>query len=249
MKIEKGSTVLKYILIVLGIVLLIWYLCPLVASNFNAGTLFGIIGCVFLILFGAFFEKLPSAAKITIFSLIGVFVAVIVLPISFNIARYSDYKTDDGAKTVIVLGCRVRGETPSKFLYDRSLAAAEYLQDNPDAVVIASGGQGEGENISEAECIKRVLVEHGIEEGRIIKEDKSTNTNENLLFSKEIIVSNNLSEDVVIVTNEFHEYRAKLYCDRHGLDFHSKSSHTPLYSILTYYTREILGIVKLKIFG
>lgn len=246
---KKGLKILSKVFIVIGVLLLIWYLCPLVASNFNAGTLFGIIGSAFLILFGVFFEKIPSAARITVFSLMGVFIAAVVLPVSFNMARYADYKTDEGAQTVIVLGCRVRGETPSEFLYGRCLAAAQYLKDNPGAVVIASGGQGEGENISEAECIKRVLLEQGIDEGRIFEENKSTNTNENLAFSKEIIKSNNLSEDVLIVTNEFHEYRAKLYCDSHGLNFHSKSSRTQFYSFLTYYTREMLGIVKYKIFG
>ena len=67
--------------------------------------------------------------------------------------------------------------------------------------------------------------------------------------AKEVIKNNNLSEKVVIATNEFHEYRAKLYCDREGLDFHSHCSHTSFYSLLTFSTREMLGVVKYKVFG
>ena len=72
---------------------------------------------------------------------------------------------------------------------------------------------------------------------------------ENIAFSKEIIKNNNLSDRVVIATNEFHEYRAKLYCDREGLEFHSHCSHTSFYSLLTFSTREMLGVVKYKFFG
>lgn len=246
---NKGFKILSVILIVIGAVLLIWYLWPIAAGILNEGNMVGILGSGALILFGVFFAKIPTVPRNIILALIVVFALVVVAPISYNMGRYANYKTDDGAQTVIVLGCKVRGDVPSKFLYDRCLAAVKYLNDNPDAVVIASGGQGPGENISEAQCIENILVENGIDKSRIYKEEKSTNTSENIAFSKEIIKNNNLSEKVVIATNEFHEYRAKLYCDREELDFHSKCSYTPRYSFLAFATREMLGVVKYKVFG
>lgn len=246
---KKGLKILSIVFIVIGALLLIWYLCPIAAGILNEGNAVGIVGSGALILFGVFCAKIPSVPRNIIIALIAVFVLAVVAPVSFNMIRYADYKADEGAETVIVLGCKVRGETPSKFLYDRCLAAAEYLNDNPDAIVIASGGQGAGEDISEAQCIENILLENGIEKSRIYKEEKSTNTSENIAFSKEVIKNNNLSEKVVIATNEFHEYRAKLYCDREGLEFHSHCSHTSFYSLLTFSTREMLGVVKYKVFG
>ncbi len=145
---------------------------------------------------------------------------------------------------MIVLGCRVKGKSPSKFLYDRCKTAAVYLKENPTATAILSGGKGKGEDISEAECMKEILLRKGIEERRLIPEDKSTSTAENIAFSKEIIKQKNLSENVLIVTNEFHEYRAKLICEKNKMNFHSFSCSTSFLAFLTYFTREIFAVFK-----
>lgn len=246
---SKGQKVLQIVLLIVAAALLLWYLSPLAAGVFNEGNMVGISASVFLILFSAFFAKIPAVPRNIVLALIAVFAVFVAAPVSYNMKKYENYKADSGVQTVIVLGCKVRGETPSKFLYDRCMAAAEYLNDNPDSVVIASGGQGPGEDISEAQCIENILVQNGISPDRIYKEDISTNTSENIYFSKNIIESEGLSADVLIATNEFHEYRAKLYCDREKLNFHSKCSHTPRYSYLTFFTREMMGIIKYKILG
>ncbi|MCH5316786.1 MAG: YdcF family protein [Eubacterium sp.] len=239
---------MKFILLSLGFILLLWYLAPLAAGIFNVGNALGIVGSVLMILFGFYCDKIPAGFKYGVFTFVALMLAVIVIPFSFNLVKYSEYKTDEGAQTVIVLGCKVNGTVPSKYLYDRCKAAAEYLNENPDAVAILSGGQGSDEAISEAQCMENVLTDMGIDKSRLYKEDKSTNTMENIAFSGKIIEENGLSTEVVIVTNEFHEYRAKLFCDRVGLSFHSHCSHSSLYTFLTYYTRELLGIVKEHVF-
>ena len=106
---------------------------------------------------------------------------IIVIPLTFNMVKYANYKTNEGAETVIVLGCKVNGSTPSKYLNDRCKKAAEYLKKNPDAVAILSGGQGSDEDISEAQCMENVLVKLGIEQSRLYKEDRSTSTSENIV--------------------------------------------------------------------
>ena len=247
-KLSKGKSVLKFILLSLGFILLLWYLAPLAAGIFNIGNALGTVGSVLIILFGFCLDKIPAGVKNGIFIFVALVLAVIVIPFSFNMVKYSNYKADEGAQTVIVLGCKVDGTVPSKYLYDRCKAAAEYLMENPDAVAVLSGGQGSDEAISEAQCMENVLTEMGIDKSRLYQEDKSTNTMENIAFSSKIIEENGLSTDVVIVTNEFHEYRAKLFCDRLGLNFHSHCSHSSVYTFLTYYTRELLGIVKEHVF-
>ena len=90
-------------------------------------------------------------------------------------------------RTVVVLGCQVRGETPSLMLEKRLQVAYAYLEAHPDAPCVVSGGQGPGEDISEAEAMYRWLVERGIEPGRIYLESASTSTAENLRYSAAVI--------------------------------------------------------------
>jgi len=151
--------------------------------------------------------------------------------------------TSDSPATLVVLGCKVNGERPSRMLGERLEAAYEYLNAHPDALCVVSGGKGEDEGISEAECMSRYLVEKGIDESRIYKEDKSTSTRENLQFSYQIIKDNGLNPAVAIVTNEFHEYRAGEIAKKLGIDFSAVSANTNLWLLPTYYIRELYGIL------
>ena len=80
---------------------------------------------------------------------------------------------------IIVLGAGLKGDTPSLALERRLEKAAEYMNKNGNAIAIVSGGQGKGETISEAQAMENYLLNHGIREDRIIKEDNSTSTYEN----------------------------------------------------------------------
>ena len=88
---------------------------------------------------------------------------------------------------VIVLGACVRGTRVTRSLAFRLKRAAEYAQAHPDCMLVVSGGQEPGEDITEAQAMSSWLVKHGIGRERILLEDRSVNTRENLLFSKEII--------------------------------------------------------------
>ncbi len=81
----------------------------------------------------------------------------------------------------VILGAKVNGEIPSLSLQFRLDAALEYAIQYPHVYLILSGGQGPGEHISESEAMKRFLVKNGIQEERLLIEDLSTSTYENLL--------------------------------------------------------------------
>ena len=85
---------------------------------------------------------------------------------------------------IIVLGCQVKGTKPSKALKDRLDTAKEYLQANPETIAVLSGGQGKMEEISEAECMRRYLEKAGISRERLILEQRSTTTRQNLRYSR-----------------------------------------------------------------
>ena len=95
---------------------------------------------------------------------------------------------------LIVLGTKVNGNSPSLALEQRLISAYNYLKENPDTLVIVSGGQGSNEIISEAECMKNWLVNKGINSSQIIMEDKSTSTVENLKYSFKYIREINKKE-------------------------------------------------------
>ncbi len=155
---------------------------------------------------------------------------------------------EPGADYVIVLGAQVRGTALSRALKNRLDTAYEYLKDNESTMIIVSGGQGSGEEISEAEAMEQYFISKGIKPERIIKEDQSTSTYENLLFSKELMKEGNYT--TVIVTNRFHIFRAAGIAEKLGIK-DVKGLGAPNDDILTlsYYVREFLAVVKDKLLG
>ena len=159
-----------------------------------------------------------------------------------NIVIHVDKEAPRNADYVLVLGARVIGEKPSELLQERIDTAAAYLKENKHTVAIASGGQGPDEGISEALAIKNGLMEKGIEEERIILEDESSRTVENVKFSKEIMEQ--YDGEGIIISNYFHIYRAKMIAEDFGFTLYSIPADTPDNVTLKYYVREYLAITK-----
>lgn len=110
------------------------------------------------------------------------------------------------AAYVIVLGAQWKENGPSYVLKKRLDTAVEYLRKNPDTKVIVSGGKGKNEPVSEAEGMYGYLVEAGIDRERILQENTSVNTYENLKNSAGML--DRTRDKVVVVTNNFHVFRA-----------------------------------------
>ncbi|MBE6918658.1 MAG: YdcF family protein [Ruminococcaceae bacterium] len=168
---------------------------------------------------------------------------VCVLAVCVLIGTAADDPPAEGEEvTVVVLGCQVSGDRPSVMLQARIDAAYEYLAAHPNAVCIATGGKGTGENISEAACIRQELVAMGIDAGRIYMEDRSVNTAQNMAFSAGIIEEKGLSTTVAVVSDNFHQLRASIFAARVGLDARAVgcSSHWMLGG--GYWTREVLAL-------
>lgn len=119
--------------------------------------------------------------------------------------------------TAVVLGAQVKPWGPSSILWGRINAADEYLKANPNTTAVLTGGQGEDEPVSEAESMYTSLIEKGIDSDRLYKEDKATNTTENFKYSLKIIDENNLNQDLAIVTDGFHQLRARIIAKQLGL--------------------------------
>jgi uncharacterized SAM-binding protein YcdF (DUF218 family) len=187
--------------------------------------------------------KMKKRKKVLVlFILVLLFFSIYFGFLHLKIREHSLLVAPENVDYLIVLGARVKGTTPSLSLQYRIDAAAKYLKENQTTIAIASGGKGDGEDISEAEAIKNGLIVQGIGEGRIILEDKSTDTVENISFSMKLI-PNHLKTGLV-VSNDFHIYRAKLIAKDLGLQLAGLPADTPTIAIPKSYSREYLAITK-----
>lgn len=221
---------------------------------FNIGNAMGIIFSACMLFYGIFYGYINLLIKRIASNLFGkifitsllilVFIAILyVIFFTFKMIDSSSkgYDTDS---TLVVLGCRVKEEGPGIMLSERINSAYEYLSRHPEAKCILSGGQGHDEPISEAESMYNHLVEKGIDPDRLYKEDKSTSTRENIAFSLALIQEKGLSEDITLITNEFHLYRAVKLSERMGINCGVYPAKTRMFLLPTYYVRELLCIFK-----
>lgn len=168
------------------------------------------------------------------------------------VISYSVGEDEKAAEYIIVLGAGLNGTQPSTSLLHRLKAAAEYLEKHPKATAIVSGGRGPGEYITEAEAMETWLCTYGIAPERIIKEEKSTSTLENIAFSKAIIelAGNDISGPIGIVSSEYHLYRAQQYAKSLGVNTFGIPGKTNTPSLkLNYFIREGAGVLYMWILG
>ncbi|OCA84801.1 MULTISPECIES: YdcF family protein [Bacillaceae] len=179
------------------------------------------------------------------FTAIIIILLIYISILQFNMYRYANQEQEKTIDYIIVLGARVKGETPSLSLKYRIDAAADFLINHPKCMAILSGGQGDGEDISEAEAMKRGLEEYGIPSNRLILEDASTNTKENISFSKELIPSHLNSG--AVVTNDYHLYRTIKIAEKLDLKLTGIPAKTPKISRLKSHVREYAAITSYRL--
>lgn len=244
------------ILIFLGLYFIVYYLSIVILSRANfskfflaLGVLFIIIGMVTLFFQGRHLSKKASIAlKIIKIMFIIVIVSFIIIE---SLIVYNGFKTDKkDVDYLVVLGAGLWGDSPSLALQERLDESLKFIKANPNIKVVLSGGKGEGETITEAEGMKRYLISHGVNERQLIKEENSTNTKENMQFTKKVLdeIDGRENIKIKIVTNNFHMFRAKLLARNSG--FMAYGEPSKLYPLLipTYYTREYLAVIKTLIF-
>ena len=181
-----------------------------------------------------------------------------------------------GADYMIILGARVKGDRISPLLRYRLDRALDYLSENEDTMVVVSGGKGPGENLSEAEAMQDYLVEHGIVAERIMMEDASANTDQNIRNSIQIIREQETIEQsskqgkgkhLVLVSNGFHLFRATRILRKQLQEMDSQAgtqgsgsgledavieglgARTKWYVMPNSYVREVFAVVKYKLSG
>ncbi len=240
-------------LTILGIFCVLYGVCTAVFTLTATGSMvIGIVGVAFLVrvICASKIQELRKIPKWNIFYRIckgGLQLFLITLLIH-TIVITTDALTEPkpDADAIIVLGAGLIGEDVSLSLGSRLDTAAEYYQENPDAIFVVSGGQGENEIVTEAYAMSNYLqTTHNIPPSSILLEDKSSRTAENFAYSK-ILLDTHFPEGytAVFVTNDFHVYRSEMIAELSGLHADGISAPSPWYLLPNYYVREYFALIK-----
>lgn len=215
--------------------------------RFTAYILFGcagVLGCYLLL--PRLAKKMPKLAKALAVGLsvclgFGIIAAAIT---GIIVVRAAGGQEED-CDYVVVLGAGVNGTVPSLSLRERLDAAYDYLDAHPEAVCVVSGGQGNGEDITEAQCMFNDLTARGIDEARVWMEDQATNTRENIRFSLDLIEekTGTRPEQIGLVSSEYHLYRSGLLARAENVTSYGIPARTSWITLrINYYLREIVAV-------
>ena len=166
--------------------------------------------------------------------------------------RSSRGAEEPDSEYLVVLGAGVNGTTPSRSLRERLDAAYAYLLEHPDSLAIVSGGQGDGEDITEAQCMYHYLTDKGIDPERVWMESEATSTLENLQYSLNLIEENigTRPGKIAIVSSEYHLHRAGLFAGWLDIEAELVPARTAIPPLRwNYYLREIFAVWYYSLFG
>jgi uncharacterized SAM-binding protein YcdF (DUF218 family) len=164
------------------------------------------------------------------------------------VSRY-DHVDPDGQtrQAAIVLGAALWDQQPSPALQERLNQALKLYHDGLVQYIILSGGLGNN-GITEAEGMKKYLVDRGVPAEHLILEDRSSNTKENLKFTAEILQKHKWTK-LYIVTHDYHMYRALNYARQAGIHASAAPVHSKVLFIPYHKARECLALIKQKVFN
>lgn len=194
-------------------------------------------------------EKIPLRLPVSLVTLC-IAGAVILAVLQVAMLGRIPAIADSGLDYLIVLGCQVRNGKPGKILKLRLDKAAEYAAQNPETTLILSGGQGWDEELSEAQAMKNYLTEAGVPQEQMLLEEQSTNTVENIAFSRRLMEDPLIPPRVGILTSNFHLYRAKKIAFHQGMGNVSLvAAESDRILFIHYCFRDCLAILKDRIAG
>ena len=246
--------VLRIICIIVGAFLVLDTIIVSFLSNYNLGVILPLVLGLPLLLLGVFMHHMDHGFLAVLKWILLVCYALgatflLVMGILMGTAAKRADKVD--ADALIVLGAAVHGDRVTWVLSNRLDTAADYLEAHPDTVCIVSGGQGDGESVTEASAMQKYLVERkGIDPGRILVEDQATSTLENFRFSKKMIeevLGENAS--IAFVTTDFHVFRAGRVAKKAGISAVGVAAPDVWYIRINNFLRECVGIVVYGIRG
>lgn len=192
-------------------------------------------------------HSLPAWFRTTFLAVAGAGILVFLLIEGLILAQFGA-KAPDDADYCLILGAQMKSHGPSDVLRRRLDTAIAYLEENPQTMVIVSGGQGANEPVTEARGMYEYLTQRGIAPERILLEEKSGNTWENLHYSSELLDPE--KDSVVLVTNNFHVFRATGIAKKMGYEnLSGLAADSYPFMVPNNMLREFLGVIKDSLVG
>lgn len=243
------SNIIRTIVALLSIILFALFVGPMAGNIINIGNITGAVLCVWLFCavvkpIHLFFMRLFYKHIITrvLYTIVNVCCVLFLIygTVVTGAMVYCACQAPTQDATAVVLGAQVKKSGPSTMLRDRINAAYKYLDENPDAYAVLSGGQGSDEPMSEAQAMFNSLKDMNIDPKRLFKEDQATNTTENIEYSMKIIKDYGLNRDMAVVTDGFHQLRVRIIANQLGIkeNVGAINSDTSLLYLPTFTVRE-----------
>lgn len=245
---KKSEKIINWIVLALGVGMIVYYLLLGICVRFGQSLQFLWLlaggACVLRSIWWMWADHRGKCPRGKVLACLrGIVCAGIVcfLLVEAVILAAGSGSAPQGLDYIVVLGARVNGREPSGALRNRIEVAVEYLQANEGTIAVLSGGQGSDEEISEAQCMYEQMIARGIDPNRLILEDRSTDTSENLRFSRALIPDEDAT--IGIVTNNFHMFRSLALAKKLGIDAEGVPVATSWISFPHYMMREFVGVV------
>ncbi len=218
---------------------------PTITGIRHEGVIIGLVMSLLLWFWWIVLQRGGRRLKIVI-SVLGcvAILCLVALLMPMFISAYGNPPPEDPG-VILVPGAQIRDGQPSLMLKNRLDVAYELWQKSPQSHVVVSGGYGDGMVQSEAEVMKAYLVGLGVTPELILTEDASRNTEQNMMFSAELLRENGISLEngLTITTDGFHQHRCKMWAEVAGFTHvYADSCATPIGLMPTYWLRDMMGI-------
>ena len=252
----RKGTMIQILLYLWALALSAYSMSLLLTSNFNMGNLMVWVITAASWVMAIWHRGLYAWVRDTLAGRVALLLclaAVLVLAgvLTFiSVKAYSNPPTGQ-EKVVVVLGAGLRKDRHSKLLRYRLDKAYEYAVAHPDTILVTAGGQGRDEWVPEGQAMRDYLIKKGLPPDRVLAETRSTSTEENFAFAKQVLEQGGFDPDgpIVYVTNAFHCYRAGEYARMAGFEeAHALPAGISLQSVPTCYLREAMAVLYYWVF-
>lgn len=187
-------------------------------------------------------NKIKSIISTTVIVIISV-ILIVVFATSISIVNYGKKDEKQSADVAIVLGAALSYNTVSPVYRERINHAINLYNEGYVKRVILTGGMGEGNIYSDAFIAMEYARSKGLPKEAILLEEKSTVTEENIIYSKEIMDKNDF-KTAIIVSDPLHMKRAMKMAENCNLTAFSSPTPTTMYKTnktqIPFAAREVL---------
>ena len=244
------SKLFRIFYFILGGMLTLYAVWMIFYPIWHTGVFLALFLGLLILSFGIFHDfyrrKLPLWLKAIFWSGCAVVTLSVCLLYGYGGTDTVTYQED----VLYVLGGGLKKDQPNLALARRLDRAILYYEKNPDVLIVVTGGQGPNEPITEGLAMERYLIERGIPKEQILREEASTSTYENFIYSQELLKEHLDGEyTVAFITTDYHIYRAERLAALAGYgEITHCHSDGLAQNVIASGIREVLAVVKLWLF-